>query len=244
MERLQKVIAKSGICSRRTAEKLIIEGKVKVNGQIVNTLGFKVNSIDSIKVNDVKIKTEKKEYYILYKPKNIISSVNDEHDRTTAVDFVYDSNARLFPIDRLDYDASGIVLLTNDGEFSNLIIHTTSLVKTTYIVTVDGLINSEQIKKLERGIVIDGYKTKKTKAKIIDKDFKNNRSKIRIILHDVKNHQVKKMFKNIDLPIKKIHRESFGHLNLNGLIPGQYRKMKTNEITELKMIAKKGFIDM
>ncbi|MDL2211591.1 rRNA pseudouridine synthase, partial [Erysipelotrichaceae bacterium OttesenSCG-928-M19] len=224
MIRLQKRIAESGYCSRRKAEELITAGKVKVNGNIVTELGYKVIDSDIVIIDGKKLKAQKKEYYLLYKPKSIISSTDDEHERTTVVDLI-DSTARLYPVGRLDYDTTGIIILTNDGEFANEMMHPSSQIKKTYIAFVDGLINAEQIKKLEQGVIIDNQKTGKAKAKILEKDFKHKKSKVRLIIAEGKNHQVKKMFEAVDLPVRKLHREAYAFLNLNGLVPGEYRPL-------------------
>ena len=238
MERLQKVIAQSGICSRRKAEQLIEEGKVSVNGNIITTQGYKVNESDFISVNGKKIKKEKKEYYLLFKPKSVISSVNDEHERLTVVDLIDDAHSRLFPVGRLDYDTTGLIILTNDGEFANMMMHPSSHLKKGYIAFVDGLIEADQMKQLEQGVLIDGHKTKKAKAKILHKDFNLKKSKVRILISEGRNHQVKKMFEALGLNVRKLHRETYGNLNLNGLVPGQYRKLKLNEIEDLKTLSK------
>ena len=238
MERLQKVIAQSGVCSRRKAEELIVEGKVKVNGDVVCELGTKVEDNDIILVNDKKIKREKKEYYLLFKPKSIISSTDDEHERTTVVDLIETANVRLYPIGRLDYDTTGLIILTNDGEFANKMMHPSSKIKKSYLAFIDGLIDAEQIKQLEQGVTVEGKKTAKAKAKILHKDFKLAKCKVRLIISEGRNHQVKKMFEAVGLKVRKLHRESYGNLNLNGLVPGEYRKLKLDEINDLLKLAK------
>ncbi|MDF9867822.1 23S rRNA pseudouridine2605 synthase [Bacilli bacterium PM5-3] len=237
MERLQKVIAQSGICSRRKAEQLIVDGKVKVNGDVVCELGTKVIDSDIIIVDNKKIKREKKEYYLLFKPKSIISSTTDEHSRETVVDII-ETDARIYPVGRLDYDTTGLIILTNDGEFANKMMHPSSKVKKGYIAFVDGLIGAEQIKKLEQGVLIDNKMTKKAKAKILHKDFKQEKSKVRLIISEGKNHQVKRMFEAVGLKVRKLHRETYGSLNLNGLVPGEYRKLKRSEVEDLLTLAK------
>ncbi|MDR1782294.1 MAG: rRNA pseudouridine synthase [Bacilli bacterium] len=237
MIRLQKVIAQSGICSRRKAEQLILDGKVKVNDKVITELGFKVNSNDEIKVNNKKIKKDRLEYYVLYKPKNIISSTKDEKDRTTVIDLIK-SNARLYPIGRLDYDTTGIILITNDGDFANLMMHPSNKIEKTYIVYLDGLITLEQIKKLEQGVIIDGRKTSKARAKILQKDTKYKNTKLKLIINEGRNHQVKKMIEAIGLKVKKLHRESYGIIDLKGLIPGMYRELKKSEKEQLELLAK------
>lgn len=243
MERLQKVIAHAGICSRRKAEELIKEGKVKVNGNVVKELGVKVSDSDSIIVDGTKLKSQKKHYYLLFKPKSIISSTADEHGRMTVVDLIDDKSSRVYPIGRLDYDTTGLILMTNDGEFANKMMHPSSKIPKTYIVYADGVIDNEQKKLLETGVVFDGRKSAKAKVKVMDKDFKHNNCKVSLTIIEGRNHQVKKMFAAVGLHVRKLHRANYGHLNLNGLVPGQYRKLKYNEIQELLELAEFGYLD-
>lgn len=237
MERLQKVIAQSGVCSRRKAEELIKEGKVRVNSHVVSELGVKLSPSDIIEVNGKRLKLEKKEYYILNKPKGVISSTKDQFDRLSVVDLIPSKN-RLFPIGRLDYDTTGLLLLTNDGEFANLLMHPSSKVEKTYIVALDGILNINQIKALENGVKIDGVMTLPAKLKLVSKDEKKNTSKVKITIFEGKNHQVKKMFNAVGLNVKKLHRESYSEFDLNGLASGDYRKIKLEDIEELKRIIK------
>ncbi|MDR3214841.1 MAG: rRNA pseudouridine synthase [Bacilli bacterium] len=236
MIRLQKVIAQSGLCSRRKAEILISEGQVKVNNEVITTLGYKVSNNDEIRVNNKILRRDRLEYYVLYKPKSIISSTSDDKGRDTVIDLI-DSKVRLYPIGRLDYDTTGIIILTNDGEFANLMMHPRSKIEKTYLVYVDGLIGAEQIKKLEQGVLIEGRMTSKAKARIIEKDMKHDNTKLRITITEGRNHQVKKMINAIGLNVKKLHREVYGNVNLKGLIPGMYRELKKDEIEQLKLLA-------
>lgn len=236
MERLQKVIAQAGVCSRREAEKLIQAGKVMVNSQIVVELGTKVNTSDVIKVNNKLIKRNRLEYYVLYKPKHVISSTSDDKDRTTVIDLIK-SKARLYPVGRLDYDTTGVLLITNDGEFANMMMHPRNKILKTYVAYVSGMIDASKIKELEKGVMIDNYQTAKAKAKILDKDFANNNCTVQLIIAEGKNHQVKKMFEAIGLKVRKLHRSKYGLINLNGLVPGMYRPLTSNEIKELKLMA-------
>lgn len=232
MIRLQKAISEAGVCSRREAEKLILQGKVEVNGMIVKTLGTKVKGDDVIFANGKEILKEEKEYYLLYKPRGVISSSKDEKGRKTVVDLI-DTNKRLFPVGRLDYDTSGIILLTNDGELSNKLLHPSKSVEKTYVAKVEGLVIKPEIKRLENGINIDGIKTKKAKAKLIKYDKKNDSSYIKLTITEGRNHQVKKMFEEIGHEVKKLKRESFSFLDLTGLKVGEYRKLNTKEVKKL-----------
>ncbi len=241
MIRLQKAIADAGYCSRRDAEKLILENRVKVNGIVVSELGSKVSENDYIMVDNKKLKRKRKEYYVLFKPKSIISSTNDEFDRTTVVDLI-DTNERIYPVGRLDYDTTGLILLTNDGDFANLMMHPSSKIKKTYIAYVDGLIEANQVKQLERGVLVDKKMTGKAKVRIMEKDFKNDNSKVQIIIAEGRNHQVKKMFEVVGLKVRKLHRQSYGSINLNGLVAGEYRKLNQSEVKDLIDLATTGYI--
>lgn len=236
MMRLQKAIAQSGVCSRRKAEELIKEGKVKVNNKVVTELGSKVSGADEIRVNDKIIRNDRLEYYVLYKPKSVISSTSDEKGRTTVIDLIK-SKARLYPIGRLDYDTTGIIMISNDGAFANLMMHPANKIEKTYIVYLDGVITPEQLRKLEQGVIVDGRKTARAKAKILNKDLEYQNSKIRLTINEGRNHQVKKMIEAVGLQVKRLHRETYGIIDLKGLVPGMYRELKKNEVEQLILLA-------
>ena len=165
MERLQKVIANSGYCSRRKAEELIQKGKVIVNDIKVTELGFKVSGSDKISIDGKMLSRDEKEYYLLYKPRGIITSTKDEKNRKTVVDLI-ETDKRIYPVGRLDYDTSGIILLTNDGELANLLMRPDSLVDKTYIAKVEGIVTIPSLQKLRNGVIIDGVKTKKARVRL------------------------------------------------------------------------------
>lgn len=241
MIRLQKAIADLGYCSRREAEKLILENRVRVNGIVINELGSKVSESDSIMVDSKKLKRKRKEYYMLFKPRSIISSTNDEHDRTTVIDLI-DTNERIYPIGRLDYDTTGLILLTNDGDFANLMMHPSSKIKKTYIAYIDGLIDANQVRELEKGVMFDDKITSKAKVKILEKDMKNANSKVQITIAEGRNHQVKKMFQAVGLNVRKLHRSTYGCVNLSGLVAGEYRKLTQQEVKDLSDLATIGYV--
>lgn len=232
MERLQKVIASSGICSRRKAEQLIIDGKVKVNGKTITTLGTKVNEDDTIMVNNKKINIENKVYYILNKPRNVISSVSDEHDRLIITDLIKEKR-RIFPVGRLDYDTTGLIILTNDGELSNILMHPSNEVEKTYVAKVEGKISMDVLFKIKNGIEIDGTMVFPTLVKIKSYNKDTNTSIIKISLIEGQNHVVKKIFNNVGHQVIKLKRETYGFLNLGTLKSGDYRKLTNSEVKEL-----------
>ncbi len=237
MERLQKIIANSGYCSRRKAEELITRGEVLVNGKVVTSLGTKASYSDQITVSGHNLKLENKEYILLYKPRGVVTTTSDEKGRKTVIDLV-DTTNRLYPVGRLDYDTSGLLLLTNDGELANLLIHPRNNVDKVYVAKVEGIVKVELIKKMCSGVVIDGKKTARAKAKIKKIDKKKNFSLIELTIHEGKNHQVKKMFEAIGYKVIKLKREKFGPLNLNGLKSGEYRHLTIKEVKTLYSLFK------
>lgn len=232
MERLQKVIANSGYVSRRKAEELISTGKVKVNGEVIKEMGVKVSSKDMIEVDGYIIKNEEKVYYLLNKPRGIVTTTKDEKGRKTVTDLINETK-RIYPVGRLDYDTTGVLLLTNDGELTNLLIHPKNKVEKLYIAKVKGLIGKKQISILEHGVVIGGKKTSKAKARIKKYDKKTDTSIVELIIHEGKNHQVKKMFEALGYNVIKLRRDAFSFLTTDGLKSGEYRKLTPKEVKKL-----------
>lgn len=237
MERLQKVIANSGYCSRRKAEELIVNRKVMVNGVIVTELGTKVSGIDEIIINKKVLSRDEKEYILLNKPRGVVSTTSDDKNRKTVLDLV-NSNKRLYPVGRLDYDTTGALLLTNDGELTNLLIHPRNKVDKLYIAKVKGLVFKEEAMTLQRGVMIDGVKTARCKVRVKKYDKKTDTSLVEIIIHEGKNHQVKKMFDSIGHEVIKLKREMFAFLNVNGLKSGEYRYLSVKEVKQLYSLVK------
>ena len=232
MERLQKVIAASGYCSRRKAEELIKIGKVKVNGEIIKELGTKVNSSDQIMIDGKILESENKEYILLYKPRGVVTTTSDDKKRKTVLDLI-ETDKRLYPVGRLDYDTTGILLLTNDGELTNYLIHPKNNIDKVYIAKIEGILTGLEIKQLETGVLIDGFKTSPSIVKVRKKDKKNNNSLVQITIHEGKNHQVKKMFEAVGHKVEKLKRERIAFLDLSGLKPGEYRKLNIKEVKKL-----------
>ena len=237
VERLQKIIASSGYCSRRKAEELILSGKVKVNGKIVTEIGTKASLEDTITVNNTNIKQENKEYILLYKPRGVITSTSDEKNRKTVLDLV-DSNNRLYPVGRLDYDTSGVLLLTNDGKLTNLLIHPSKKIEKIYIAKIEDIVTKENINKLLKGVIILDKKTKADKVKIKKIDKKKKTSIVEITIHEGKYHQVKKMFEAIGYNVSALKREKFASLDLKGLKSGEYRHLNLKEVKTLYSLSK------
>lgn len=232
MERLQKVIAASGYCSRRKAEELIETGHVAVNGIVVTQLGIKVGVKDRIEIDGEKINKEHKEYYLLYKPRSVVTTTSDDKNRKTVVDLI-ETNARIYPVGRLDYDTTGAIILTNDGKLANLLMHPKNHVDKLYIAKIKGILHPSMIGKLQRGVMIDGIKTAKSKVKVKRYDKKTDTSIVEIIIHEGRNHQVKKMFQAIGKDVLKLKRERISFLDLRGLKSGEYRRLNPKEVKKL-----------
>ena len=232
MERLQKIIANSGYCSRRKAEELIQKGLVFVNGQKVSELGTKVQDNDEIMIDNHVLSVENKEYYLLYKPKNVITSTSDEKNRKTVVELIK-TDKRIYPVGRLDYDTTGILLLTNDGEFANILMHPSNEIEKVYLAKIDGILTKEELAILRNGVLIDGFKTSKAKVRIKQYSKTSNQSVIEITIHEGKNHQIKKMFEAVNHKVIKLKREKIGFLTLDGLKTGEYRQLTIKEVKKI-----------
>lgn len=229
MERLQKFLSSCGVASRRKSEQLILDGRVKVNGNVVVDLGTKVTNKDEVYVDDVLINRQEKLYYLLYKPEKTICSLHDEKGRLTVVDLI-DTKERIFPVGRLDYDTTGVLILTNDGELTNALTHPSGSIKKTYLAKIEGVITPPEVKLLESGIILDGVKTKKAKVKIKKIDKPNNKSYVEITISEGRNHQVKNMFQAVNHKVLKLKRIEYSFLDLTGLKKGEYRTLSIKEV--------------
>ena len=233
MERLQKVIANSGLCSRRKAEELILNGKVKVNGKIITELGVKVNIQDEIFVNGKLLpQKETKEYYLLYKPEKTISSVQDEKKRKTVVDLV-PSKVRLYPVGRLDYDTTGLLLLTNDGELTNILTHPKHNIEKIYKAKVKGIVTKEDIFKLKKGVIIENRKVEISYLKIKKINYENKNTTLYVGIVEGRNHIVKKLLASLNHEVLELKRERYAFLTLDGLKKGEYRPLTIKEVKKL-----------
>ncbi len=232
-ERLQKVMAEAGVASRRKSETLITAGNVTVNGKQVKTLGTKVDEDDRIEVNGIPLQREKLVYLLFYKPRGVISSVKDEKNRKTVMSYFPDVQQRIYPVGRLDYDTSGILLMTNDGQLANKLTHPKYKFEKTYVAKVEGIPTNDQMEKLRHGVRIDKKATAPAKTNVISTDPAKKTAVIELTIHEGRNHQVKKMFEKIDHPVIKLKREKYGFLTLDGLQSGEWRSLKLNEITRL-----------
>lgn len=237
MERLQKYLSSCGVASRRKSEELISSGKIKVNGKIITELGFKVNIHDKVEVDDTLVQRSEKEYYLLYKPEKVICSTNDDKGRKTVIDLIK-TKEKIFPVGRLDYDTTGLLLLTNDGELTNKLIHPSYNIEKVYYAKIEGIFKGTDLHKLEEGIVIDGVKTKKAKVKIKKIDKKNNKSYVELTITEGRNHQVKNMFSSLGYNVVRLKRTSYAFLNLRGIKIGEYRTLTIKEVKQLYALTK------
>lgn len=238
MERLQKIISNSGICSRRKAEELILAGKVKVDGETITELGLKFSNKNNIEVDGKLISKEEKVYYLLNKPRGVVTTTSDDKNRKTVIDLI-DTDKRIYPIGRLDYDTTGVLLLTNDGDFANMIMHPKNEIDKVYIAKVDGILKSNAIHMLENGVMIDNTLVKASRVKVRKINQENNTSMVEITIHEGKNHQVKKMFEAVGYRVDKLKRERIAFLTVNDLKSGEYRMLNNKEISRLYVLATK-----
>lgn len=237
MERLQKVIANSGYASRRKAEELIASGHVKVDGEIVKELGTKISKGQVIEIEGEVLKKEDKVYFLLNKPRGIITSTSDDKNRKTVIDLI-ETDKRIYPVGRLDYDTTGALILTNDGELTNHLLHPSNNIDKVYIAKIEGIIKGEQIKRLENGVLIDGQKTSKARVKLKKYDKKTNTSILSITIHEGKNHQVKKMIETVGFRVIKLKREKIAFLDVKDLKSGEYRVLSIKEVKTLYSLFK------
>lgn len=235
-KRLQKLIAERGYTSRRKAEELIVSGKVLVNGNIVRELGAKFDEKSKIEISGELLETIEKEYYVINKPRGVVTTTKDDKNRKTIMDF-FDTDKRLYPIGRLDYDTTGVLLITNDGDFSQLLMHPKNNIDKVYIAKLEGIIDPYSIKKLKDGVVLDGRKTSKAKVKLKKVDKKNNTCIVQIIIHEGMYHQVKRMFEAVGYNVLKLKREAYAFITVNDLKPGEYRRLNNKEVHQLYALA-------
>ena len=232
MERLQKFLAQNGIASRRKCEEYILQGKVKVNGNVVTQLGTQIDpEKDEIKfLNELVKNTDVKHIYILLnKPIGYVTTVKDQFNRETVMDLI-DIKERLVPVGRLDMYTSGALILTNDGNFVYKITHPKHEITKTYNVTLKGKITKDEVENLKAGVVIDDYKTKPAKVRILKIDEEKDISRVEIIIHEGKNRQVRKMCEAVGKKVIALHRSKIGNLDVKDLKLGEWRYLKKNEI--------------
>ena len=234
--RINKYIALCGVASRRKAEELILAGRVTVNDEVMTELSYKVDEEnDIVKVDDKLIKEEKKLVYILLnKPEGYITTVKDQFDRPSVLDLVSDIKERVYPIGRLDYETSGLLLLTNDGDLTYKLTHPKHEVDKTYVARVKGKLTKEEIERFKTGLKIEDYTTAPAKLKVIKYDEQRDSSLLEIKIHEGKNRQVRKMCKAINHPVLRLRRSAMGKIKIGDCEIGKYRYLTEDEIKYLK----------
>ncbi len=232
MERLQKVIAQSGYASRRKAEELIKQGKVSVNGETITELGTKVSGDDDIVVNGIHLGKEDYVYYLLNKPRGVVSTAKDEHDRKTVIDFI-NTDKRIYPIGRLDYDTTGLIILTNDGNLTNILSHPSNHVPKTYVAKLSHSLTPSDLMRLKSGVVVDGKKCTPTRVKLKKNDLDKDYALVELTIIEGRNHIVKNLFKELGYLVDKLSRIEYAFLTLDNLKSGEYRELSIKEVKKL-----------
>jgi 23S rRNA pseudouridine2605 synthase len=234
--RLAKYLANQGAASRRKSEVLISQGRVTVNGSTVSEQGFKIDpQKDRVEVDGKLLMPEAKVYILLNKPSGYLSSVSDPWGRPVVVDLIKDSNRRIYPVGRLDFDTEGLLLLSNDGEFANLIIHPRHQIDKKYEALVTGRVSKDTISKLKKGIVLEDGITAPAQARILG--YEPEKTLVEIIIHEGKKRQIKRMLACVGHPVEKLKRTGIAFLTLEGLSVGQYRYLTSEEVVKLKAAA-------
>ncbi len=234
--RLNKYIAHAGFCSRRKADEYIASGNVKINGNTVKDLATKVQEGDKVYINGklIQNREESKIYIAFHKPTGCVTTLKDEKNRLTVMDLIKDIPERIFPIGRLDYNTSGLLLLTNDGDFANKVAHPKNEIYKTYRAVIAGRLSNTKIFKLEKGVDIGGFVTSKSHVQVIRE--KGNSSLVEIKIREGKNRQVRKMFAAVGNPVQTLERTAVGNIYLGRLKEGHYRKLTKDEIKYLENV--------
>lgn len=230
--RLQKYMASCGAASRRTAEKMIADGRVKINGQTVTEMGVQVEEGDEVRLDGRVIRPETEKKYVMYhKPAGEVTTVSDPEGRACVLDHFRDYPVRLYPVGRLDYDSEGLLLLTNDGALTERMLHPSHQVDKTYLARVTGNVAAEEIQQLRKGVMLDDHKTSPAKARLIRQE--TFAAQVLITIHEGRNRQVRRMFEAVGHQVLQLRRVKFGPLELGSLPRGQWRELTEDEIRKL-----------
>ncbi len=231
--RLQKYISRCGIASRRHAEEMIREGRIRVNGKVVTEMGMTVSALDLVECDGKPIVPEENPVYImLNKPGGYVTTVSDPEGRKTVMDLIDGVRERVYPVGRLDYDTEGLLILTNDGDFAHRMTHPRHQVTKTYIAEVEGIPSQETLRKLRNGIMLDERPTSPAKVELLEE--KKNGAVLRITIHEGRNRQVKRMCEAVGHPVQSLKRIAFGGLRLGDLKPGKWRYISAQEVKRIK----------
>jgi 23S rRNA pseudouridine2605 synthase len=231
--RLQKLLAHAGVASRRAAEELIVRGKVRVNGKVVRELGTIVSTEDRIDVSGTPVVLKSEPTYLLMnKPSNVVTTMRDPQGRRTVADLVPKGLPRVVPVGRLDYDTSGVLLLTNDGEMANILTHPRFGVEKTYRAVVKGRLTPDEIQRLQSGVLLEEFRTAGARVRVVG--TRRESSILDITIHEGKNRQVRRMFEAVGHPVMELVRLRFGPLKLGDLPPGHSRQLTDRELAQLR----------
>ena len=236
MERLQKVLAKANVASRRKSEEYILAGRIKVNGKVVKELGFKVNKSDQIEVDGKPIRLAEHLYFLLNKPTGFLSTVSDDKGRRTVMDLLTEEHkdVRLYPVGRLDYDTAGLLLMTNDGDFTHRLTHPSYHIEKEYLVRVTGIVIRKKIVELRKGVTIaDNYFAKPKAVRLMELNKEHQSTLLSITLIEGKNKQVRQMIEALGYKVKNLTRIRYDSLTLDGVERGKYRPLKVHEVKQL-----------
>lgn len=240
MERIQKIIAASGLASRRAAEQMVADGRVRVNGQTVTQPGFPVSPEDRIEVDGKALPAaEQKAYYLLNKPAGFVTTNADDKGRPTVLDLV-PVPERVFPVGRLDYDTTGVLILTNDGDFMNALLHPRFHVEKEYQAKIGGILRREESARLTKGIDLGDFTAAPARIAILDADAATETTLLRIVIAEGRYHQVKRMFEAVGHPVLKLARMRFGDVTCEGLPVGAFRRLKPHEVKRLWNLSRFG----
>lgn len=238
-ERLQKFLARSGVASRREAEKMMVAGKVKVNGQVITELGFKIDpKQDKVYIDNQAIRPEKLVYLLFNKPKGVVTTLVDPEGRKTISDYLTGIKERVYPVGRLDYNTEGLLLLTNDGTLAQGLMHPKHHVNKTYLVTVVGIVLEEKLDKLRIGVELEDGVTAPATVQLVEYQHEKNLTVFTIMIHEGKNRQVRRMCDYIGHPVRQLTRTKIANLNLTGLGRGKFRLLNDQEVKALYKAAK------
>jgi 23S rRNA pseudouridine2605 synthase len=241
-ERLQKIISSAGICSRRKAEELILLGEVKVNGEVVNTLGAKadpVNDVISVEGKMIEPGAEERQYYLLNKPRGYITSTSDPQGRPTVMELMAQVTSRIYPVGRLDYASEGLLILTNDGEVANLLMHPSSGIRRTYAVKVKGNVSDEQLRLLRKGVHLSDGFVKPIRVARIKGERLQNKEWVEIQVTEGRNLEVRRIFAVLDLEVERLRRVGIGPLEINLVPVGKFVRLTKHQVEELFKDAEK-----
>jgi pseudouridine synthase len=240
-QRLQKIISQAGVASRRTAEKLIAEGRVTINGKTVSEMGVKADpATDDIRVDGRRVKSaERHRYILLYKPTGYVTTRSDPQRRRTVIDLLRGVREYVYPVGRLDYDTEGLLLLTNDGDLAATLTHPRHEVDRTYEARVSGMPDEDALDRLRRGIPLDGRRTQPADVVLVNKGRRDHDGVVLITIREGRNRQVRRMLEAVGHPVQSLKRTRFGPIGDRRLKPGDWRELTVDEIDALRKAARR-----